>query len=322
MSHHSKFAVSRFENRNGTASWRVSGLRIRRNFKTREEAAAERAALEIKSEQAASGLHSVTTCLTIDQVREAEVAFHRLAARPQSLSAYLDFALANYREPARDAPLATALDEYVATKRKEHEQALLSERQLRSIKYELATFKSRFSSMTTAQFTPTSLIPYLERGAPSLKTYNNRRGVLSTFFNFAYRKDWIAANLVEKTPYHRIRHRRGSATTITAEQAAKLMAHVEAFRGGEWVPYFALCLFAGIRPCVLSGEITKRRSEHVRLDTGVIHVEPEVSKVRMKRLVTINPISPPGRGPSRSTATPSFPTMPNEPGARSSMLSA
>jgi hypothetical protein len=27
----------------------------------------------------------------------------------------------------------------------------------------------------------------------------------------------------------------------------------------------------------------------VRLDTGVIHIEPEVSKVRMKRLVTIQP---------------------------------
>ena len=49
---HTKFAVSRFENRNGVTSWRVDGrfhgLRIRKNFKTREEAAAEQAALEVK----------------------------------------------------------------------------------------------------------------------------------------------------------------------------------------------------------------------------------------------------------------------------------
>jgi hypothetical protein len=48
-----QFVVSRFENRNGVTSWRVSGLlhgvRIRKNFKTREEAAAELAALELKA---------------------------------------------------------------------------------------------------------------------------------------------------------------------------------------------------------------------------------------------------------------------------------
>lgn len=127
------------------------------------------------------------------------------------------------------------------------------------------------------------------RGTPSLKTFNNRRGVLSTFFVFAFRKDWIATNPIEKTPYHRIRHRRGSAVTITADQTAKLMAYAETYRSGIPAPYFALCLFAGIRPCVLSGEIMKLRPEHVRLDTGTIHIEPEVSKVRMKRLVTIQP---------------------------------
>ncbi len=55
------------------------------------------------------------------------------------------------------------------------------------------------------------------------------------------------------------------------------------------MPYFALCLFAGIRPSLYCGEITKLRPEHVRIDTGVIHIEPEVSKIRMKRLVTIQP---------------------------------
>ncbi|MGH8018762.1 MAG: site-specific integrase [Opitutaceae bacterium] len=55
------------------------------------------------------------------------------------------------------------------------------------------------------------------------------------------------------------------------------------------MPFFALCLFAGIRPCLRTGEILKLRPEHVRLDTGVIHIEPEVSKVRMKRNVAIQP---------------------------------
>lgn len=67
------------------------------------------------------------------------------------------------------------------------------------------------------------------------------------------------------------------------------MRHVETVRDGRLVPFFALCLFAGIRPCLRTGEILKLRPERVRLDTGVIHLEPEISKVRMKRNVTIQP---------------------------------
>jgi integrase len=76
---------------------------------------------------------------------------------------------------------------------------------------------------------------------------------------------------------------------LSAEQAEKLMHHVEQVDGGSLVPFFALALFAGIRPCLRHGEILKLKPEHVRLDTGVILIEPEVSKVRMKRNVTIHP---------------------------------
>ena len=61
---HPSFVVSRFKNRNGAFSWRVdgrlNGVRIRRNFKTQEEAAAEKATLEIKALQLASGLRGAS----------------------------------------------------------------------------------------------------------------------------------------------------------------------------------------------------------------------------------------------------------------------
>ena len=179
--------------------------------------------------------------------------------------------------------------EYFATKKTACERTLLSCRQLRSIENELGVFTKRFPRGPVSQFTPALLVPYLERSNPSLKTYNNRRGLLSTFFKFALQKDWIITNPVEKTPHHRINHRRGSAVTIPVEKAAELMSFVETFEGGEMVPYFAICLFAGIRPCIRFGEITKLQPESVKLETGIIHIEPEVSKVRMKRLVTIHP---------------------------------
>jgi len=64
---------------------------------------------------------------------------------------------------------------------------------------------------------------------------------------------------------------------------------LETHEGGRWVPYFALCLFAGIRPGVPDGEITKLKPEAVCLDTGVIHISGEVSKVREPRKISIQP---------------------------------
>lgn len=285
--------MARFKNRNGTTSWRVSGwlhgVRIRKNLKAREEAAAEKSLLEIRAAQAATGLRTGTTFLTDEQLREAEDAFRRLAGKPLSLLFYLDLGLAAYREPERDQTLDLAVADYLAVKTREHERGLVSVCQMVSIRRGLAAFQEYFPKETVAQLTVARLTAHCERGNPSLKTFNNRRGILSTFFKFVLQKDWIKANPVEKIPYHRIAHRRGSAPTLTATQAQDLMTFVEDFEGGRLVPYFALCLFAGIRPCLRTGEIFKLRPEQVRLDTGVIQIEPTVAKTGMKRNVTIQP---------------------------------
>lgn len=55
------------------------------------------------------------------------------------------------------------------------------------------------------------------------------------------------------------------------------------------MPYFALCLFAGIRPGVPDGEITKIKPEDVNLDTGIIAISADASKVRGPRRITIQP---------------------------------
>ena len=76
-----KLVVAPFENRNGVTSYRVTGWvndeRVRKNFKTRAEADAEKTALEIGAVQAADGMQMVATPLTIEQVRVAEVCFRR-----------------------------------------------------------------------------------------------------------------------------------------------------------------------------------------------------------------------------------------------------
>ena len=50
----------------------IHGVRIRWNFKTRDEAIAEKGVLDVKAVQADSGLRVMTTFLSDDQLREAE----------------------------------------------------------------------------------------------------------------------------------------------------------------------------------------------------------------------------------------------------------
>jgi integrase len=132
-------------------------------------------------------------------------------------------------------------------------------------------------------------VAYLERRQPGLKTYNNRRGIVSTFFKFAFHRGWIQENPILRVPHHRIRRRRGVAQTLTADQARNLMEQMEQFENGRWVTFFALCLFAGIRPSVPDGEIARLKPDAISLETGVISISAEVSKIREPRRVTIQP---------------------------------
>lgn len=288
----STFSVNRFENRNGVISWRVdgrlNGVRIRRNFKTKDEAAAEKASLELKALQMAKDLRSVATELSPERVRDAEMAFRRIGDRRHSLSFYVEFALANYREPATQKLLSEAVTDYVAAKEHEREQDLLSEAHIVRMKRDLDRLQKHFPKAMVSDLTAPRLLEYFEARRAALKTFNNRRGIVSTFLKFCLQRDWLADNPLAKIAPRRIRRRRTGAATLTAAQAKELMAFVETTMP-EAVPFFALCLFAGIRPCLRTGEILRLKPAHVRLKEGIIRIDGEVSKVREPRSIAIQP---------------------------------
>ena len=287
------FEVIRFTNRNGTTSWRVTGwlhgLRIRKNFRTREEAAAEKSALEINSAQTAHGMRTVATSLTVDQVREAEAIFLRLRSQPCALSFYVDFALNNYKMPEQQKRLSAGCADYIAAKQREMEQDQLSMPQTRHIRWEMKRLTDHFTTQSVAEVTSNALITFLEAGKGGMKTHNTRRGLLSTFFKFCFQRGWVAENPISKVPHYRFRRKRGSAPTLSIVQVRAVMEFAETHHGGVLVPYFALCLFAGIRPGVPYGEISRLQPKMIDLNAGVIHIPAEVSKVRESRKTTIQP---------------------------------
>jgi hypothetical protein len=176
MSTTTSFEIIRFRNHSGALSWRLcgwlAGVRVRRNFKTREEAAAEKQTLEIQAIQVAAGFRVATTSLTDAQHRTAEDALRRLDGRPHSVLFYLKYALTNYREPSREKPLSEAVAEYLTTKVREVERTLISSVQVQSIKNELKHLQVYFPCGPVSQLTTANLTSYLERGSPGLKTYN------------------------------------------------------------------------------------------------------------------------------------------------------
>ncbi len=289
----SPFVISEFTNPSGEIVYRlyarINGQRIRKNFSTLAEAQAEREVQEVNWLQRDTGTRAAITRLNEDQLHEAEAAFRRLMGQPRPLSFYLDFALTNYREPEKQRPLANAVADYIAAKEHEFAQDQLSPPQLARIRWDLKRLVKYFPGKTVAELTVSALVGFLERRRPSMKTFNNQRGVLGTFFKFCFHRGWVTENPVLKVPHYRIRQRRGMAQTLTAARATALMEFMETYDGGRWVPYFALCLFAGIRPGVPHGEITKFKPDAVNLEEGVIYISAEVSKVREPRRVAIQP---------------------------------
>ena len=192
-----KFIVRRFVNPTGFVSWRVDGqlhgVRIRRNFKSSEEGAAGKAALDIKGEQDLSGLRSITTALSIGQAREAEAIFRRLEGRTQTLTYYVDYALTNYRDAIHDRSIGEAAKEYLALRAIDRDQEHLSHRQFTSFRCELRALEGAFRGKTVSELTPAALTDFFRRGLASKKGYNDRRGLVVAFLKHCLLKDWIAA---------------------------------------------------------------------------------------------------------------------------------
>jgi hypothetical protein len=76
MTQTTSFVISQFTNPSGDVVFRVSGwlhdVRVRKNFKTRAEAEAERQTLEAQRLQAETGVRSTLTRLTEDQIHDAD----------------------------------------------------------------------------------------------------------------------------------------------------------------------------------------------------------------------------------------------------------
>jgi len=297
----------------------LKGARIRKNFKNREEALGEKQRLEIEAANETGEVSARATSLTVDQLREAEAAFQRLAGK-YTLSRAVDFFFAEYREPKTDKTLSEVLDIFlteeiaqrVATKtmttlvannyRMDLRRFLVDYGQLRP--HELSTFQiiKWMEDQKCPQLDDRGKEVKDAAGATvmvkwSKKRWNNYRGLLNPFFVWmiAEPRRWLAKNPVEAVRrYSKKDMDNPEPEILTIERCVDLMQLAMAYKDGAMVPYFALCLFAGLRPSTRGGEVVKLASRPdadalINVKGGHIRVPKEIAKGRFVRGIEIQP---------------------------------
>lgn len=218
----------------------------------------------------------------------------------QPLASVIEFLAENYRPPLSAILLHDALKEYLEGRAREVESRSLSERQFESLGKELQRLELHFGAeRPLSGITHLDLGGFLQqtarRGGGGLavfsnKTWNNRRGYLTTFFSFCAQRGWVAENVAQRVrAYGRNELAHGKIEILAPAKCAELMSFLEEYAESRLVPFFALCLFAGVRPDWQDGEISKLEAEDFRWEEGYIRLGKEITKTGRERHTVIQP---------------------------------
>ncbi len=267
------------------------GTRVRRQFQDSGEAKAWASTEEIRHMNLDLTSRPVLTRLSQDQLLTAELAMSRLGQNKGTLLDAVEHFLRTYRPATVRILVKDAIERFLEAKL----AAGVRKRTLAQLKSVLTLFSTKFGEQKYLDEANTEECrAFLKTRGTTAKTWNNYRADLHNLFEHAKAKStgWIGVNPVADIEKRKI-DGRGMPCIIKYEQCAKLMADVESFEKGCLVPYFALALFAGLRPGP-DGELHKllrseQRADFVDLANGVIHIQPDVSKTRDYRQIKIRP---------------------------------
>lgn len=166
----------------------------------------------------------------------------------------------------------------------------------------LVSFGKKFGTKKLPDITTEDVIAYLKGRGLSGKSWNSLRADLNAFFVWCEKapRKWIMANPVKDVEKFKISQ--GLPEILSAEQVREIFKFLETYRGnprrnlpaGCLVPYFVLATFAGIRPSINGGEITriaklKSRDRIIDLKAGVIRITPDIAKTKDVRQIVIQP---------------------------------
>ena len=267
----------------------VNGKRIRIRCKDEAEALMRKSEKETEAINAERSSRFIQTRLTAAQLNEAEACFDRLAPK-YTLTEAVDFFLKHFHRPDFQISINDA-----STKFRTALEGQVRDRTLVQLKSTLGMFERFTDNCNVHEVTGDTIENFLNSlrarngtDKASRKTWNNYRGDLHLFFEWCVKKQqrYVTINPAADAKRHNIEN--GHVDVLAIQKCRDLMKHVAEFKEGKLVRYFALALFAGIRP---GGELEKlaENAELIDLDNKVIRITAEISKVGKPRQIKIRP---------------------------------
>jgi hypothetical protein len=275
---------------------RINGTRHRRFFSKREDAEAHKAVKEIQALNEAKVVRTTASHLSGEQLRDAEAAFQRLQGR-YSLVLAADWLLRTFRDTLTQKTFAESFPIFL-----EERRAHLRRTTYQDYKTRLTSFAYVVGSRKLSEIGTGDVIEFLKSHKATGKWWNNLRADLNAFFVWCEKppRKWIVSNPVKDVEKFEIAQ--GIPEILSAEKVKDLFAYLETYRGnprkplepGCLVPYFALATFAGLRPAINGGEITriatlKNHERIIDLQAGVIRITPDLAKTKDVRQIVTQP---------------------------------
>ncbi len=280
----SRFRIITFTNPSRETVFRVTGFtkdgrRVRQNFPTEVEATIRQHELENEFHglpQAQGRL--VSTRLTEEQVREAELAFNQLEGRP--LLPAIRFYLENFREPSIRIPLPTAFAQFIEAKKAGNNRPDT----IRSLHYKIRSFIGNHAEKSVSDILPDHIAAEIHRNGLSPVSKSNVRRALHSFFEWcATRKPqaYCTGNPVKSI--EPVKVDRDEPKILPLDGVKRLVQAAQAHKQGVCMPYVALGLFCAIRPT----ELARLSWNEIDLQDKTVTIGAKLAKMRQRRIVEI-----------------------------------
>lgn len=290
----SRFTVSKTETRHGNPTYLVQGYlrggkRVRERFADQESARARCNELEAQHLGRDSGATLRLTRLSPVELGIAEAAFLRME-NPRELKLAVDHWVRFGRHFTGDGPtpsLAVAVKAFCEWM--ESEDSDLREKTRIGYVSSLDLFRKAMGDVPLTALHPDSIDHALRTRWPKNATSRHQtRRVVSRFCSWCMQRPrrWLATNpasgkLIATRPGFAMRE--SEPEVYSLREVMRLLAAARRYRGGKYLRFIVLSLFAGLRPA----EAIRVRANQPNLVEGELRIEAAQSKVGRARTVQL-----------------------------------
>jgi hypothetical protein len=262
------------------------GKRQRKQFTDRSEAALFSSETHTQLLNDGHSRRNFSTSLSETTLREAEACVLRLGGKYR-LTDCVDFYLKHFQDPAFKITVGDAAAKFRTAK-----EGIIRPRSFGQFSNTLTRFERFTDNRYVHEVTTETVEGFLHtlRAQDGVhkathKTWNNYRTELHLFLEWCKEKPQRYLTENPAADVKRFKIDKGEIDTLSAETCKNLMQYVEGFKGGKFVRYFVIQLFAGVRP----GELSRLAAKPVAidLDNAVIKLTAAMTKTREARQITI-----------------------------------